>query len=168
MNDKKIVIDVPKTENETVNKLINSYLELKKHEFTSIINKLSYNEYSFKNIYEEHNYLNYKDLHIILYYNYGYRLIREDKFFHTLDDKLIDINHFTNDITSLKTSLKESLNMSLKEYKINESMIDYSINFSLDNFLVFDDGLEFIFSLNQFGIDSNEEIRIKVKEFYYE
>lgn len=170
MNNGILVVDYPVTLNSEYNKLAKSYLELKQHEFMSIINKLSSNDYSFKNINKESVFNNYKDYQITLIYSYGYNLIREDKFIHFLDNELIDINHFARETDYLKEELKNALIKKLKKYKIKKSMIDLTLLINLDNFIVIDGGLEFIYSLNQFGINSTDEIRVitKLKDYYYE
>lgn len=170
MNNERIVVDYPETLNEEYNKLAKSYLELKQHEFISIINKLTSDNYSFKNINKESTFNNYKDYQITLIYSYGYNLIREDKFIHYLDNELIDINHFVKETDYLKEELKKSLLKKLKEYKIKESMIDLTLLINLDNFIVVEGGLEFIYSLNQFGINKTDEIRVitKLKDYYHE
>ena len=170
MINERVVVNYPATVNEEYNKLAKSYLDLKRHEFISIINKLTSDNYSFKNINKESSFYNYKDYQITLLYSYGYRLIREDKFIHFLDDELIDINHFVKETDYLKEELKESLLKKLKKYKIKESMIDLTLLINLDNFIVIDGALEFIYSLNQFGINSTDEVRVitKLKDYYYE
>lgn len=141
--------------------LVQEYITLKKHEYKSITSKLNKRIDNFKIKIEYNTFNNYKDTHIILNYNYTDYNIREDKFYHTLNDNIIDIYHFTRGKEVLQDKLKEKIKKTLKEYKITNDMIDLVLKFNKDNFYVTSDALIFIYSYSQFGISSFDEFKIK-------
>ncbi len=149
-------------EENAVASLVEDYLNLKKHEFKSIVDKITPKNPKFISKIEKNKYLNYEDIHIILIYNYTDYEIREDKYYHTLNDTLIDITHFTREKDNLLEFLKKELKRTLKEYKINDEMIDLVLNINNDNFFVLEKGLNFIYSYNQFGIKNTEQFSILV------
>ncbi|MCX4248448.1 MAG: hypothetical protein OSJ65_01645 [Bacilli bacterium] len=149
-------------EENVVASLVEDYLNLKKHEFKSIVDKITPTSPRFISKIETNKYLNYEDTHIILVYNYTEYEIREDKYYHTLNDSLIDITHFTREKDNLLEFLKKELKRTLKEYKINDEMIDLVLNINNDNFFVLEKGLNFIYSYNQFGIKNTEQFSILV------
>lgn len=149
-------------EENAVASLVEDYLNLKKHEFKSIVDKITPKNPKFISKIEKNKYLNYEDIHIILIYNYTDYKIREDKYYHTLNDTLIDTTHFTREKDNLLEFLKKELKRTLKEYKINDEMIDLVLNINNDNFFVLEKGLNFIYSYNQFGIKNTEQFSILV------
>lgn len=145
-----------------VKHLVSEYLNLKNHEFKSIVDKITPVNPKFMSKIETNKYLNYEDTHIILIYNYTDYEIREDKYFHTLNDNLIDITHFTREKDNLLEYLRKEIKSTLKEYKITYDMIDLVLSLNNDNFLTTEDGLKFIYSYNQFGIKSTDYFSILV------
>ena len=152
-------------EENAVASLVEDYLNLKKHEFKSIVDKITPKNPKFISKIEKNKYLNYEDIHIILIYNYTDYEIREDKYYHTLNDTLIDITHFTRE----KDNLLEFLKKELKSYYpkhcfrlFKNEMIDLVLNINNDNFFVLEKGLNFIYSYNQFGIKNTEQFSILV------
>ncbi len=150
-------------ENVNVELLVKDYISLKEHEYKSIISKLNKAKYNFKSKIEYNTLNNYKDTHVILTYNYTNILIREDKYFHTLNGDLIDINHFTRGKDLLLDNIKESIKNHLKGMHVTHDMIDLVLSINKENYYVSEDGLIFIYSYNQFGINSADDFRIKVK-----
>lgn len=150
-------------ENVNVELLVKDYISLKEHEYKSIISKLKKAKYNYNSRIEYNTFKNYKDTHVILTYNYTNLLIREDKYFHTLNGKLIDINHFTRGKDLLLDNIKESIKNHLKGMHITHDMIDLVLSINKENYYVSEDGLIFIYSYNQFGIKSVDDFRIKVK-----
>lgn len=148
---------------DTVNKLVQEYISLKEHEYKSISSKLKKNYNNFKSKIEYHNFNDYKDTHIILTYNYTDHSIREDKFFHSLNDELIDITHFTRGSELNYSKLKQEIKDTLKEYRITNDMIDLVLSINKDNFYVEGSCLTFVYSLNQFGINSLDDFKVSVE-----
>lgn len=148
---------------EVLNKLTKEYLKIKKHEYNSIKSKVTCINPKFKSRVEEHTTHDYHSLHVILLYNYTNYQIREDKFYHTLNDHLIDISHFTRSKDNLIEHLTKELKPILKKYKIKKDGIKLAVEINLDNFIVEDEYLEFIYSLNQFGIKKFGEVKIQIK-----
>lgn len=152
-----------------VRNLVKEYIILKEHEYNSIISRINNpKEKNFKISLEKNTYSSYKDIHIILNYNYTGYNIREDKFYHTLNDNLIDIYHFTNGCEPSFDILEDKIKEHLKSYKVTKDMISLVLKLNKDNFYVMDNSLVFIYSYNQFGINSLSEFRIKVnlKDLY--
>ncbi len=146
-----------------LNSIAKNYIELKKHEYESIKNKLALTSTSFTSAIKENNYNAYRDIHIILNYNYKNYPIREDKFFHALNDTLIDITHFTKEKDDLIDILTKKLKERLKKYKIKEDLIRYELRINLENFYVNEEGLLYVYSLNQFGIKATDEFTLLIK-----
>lgn len=149
-------------ENINVEDLVKDYISLKEHEYKSIISKLKKKSYNFKSKIEENTFEKYKDTHVILTYNYTNIPIREDKYFHTLNGELIDINHFTRGKDILLDTIRESIHSHLKGKHITYDMIDLVLSLNKENYYVCEYGLIFIYSYNQFGINSIGDFYIKV------
>lgn len=153
-----------KVENkDIVAALVSEYITLKEHEYKSISVHLKNKPNNFKSRVEYNTFNNYKDTHITLTYSYTTIPIREDKYFHTLNDELIDILHFTRGNEPLLDKLIKEIKLNLKDYKVTNDMIELVISLNKDNFYVLEDGLLFIYSYNQFGINSLSDFRVKIK-----
>lgn len=153
---------------DTVNKLVQEYISLKEHEYKSISSKLKRENNNFKSKIEYNTFNNYNDTHVILTYNYTDYIIREDKFFHTLNDELIDIIHFTRGKELNFSILKQEIKKHLRDYKITNDMIDLVLSINKENYYVRESGLTFIYSLNQFGINSLDDFKVEIgyKDLY--
>lgn len=151
-------IDSKICDNAVVNELAKSYLNLKYDEFNSIKKRLKDKDCYFNTKVQSNRYLDYEDIHLTVYFNYANNLIREDKFYHLFNDKLIDLHDFFPDTEDLKEYLIEAL----KKYKVNKNLADLTLFLSLDNFYVGSRGLTFLFNKNQFGFNTDSEIKIEV------
>lgn len=84
-------ITYPNTSNRILNRIVKEYLELRLHEFESVLNELEKRETSyFYNTYEFHQFSNLSSLNLFLYYGYKEeQMLRECVSFHLLNNSPI-------------------------------------------------------------------------------
>lgn len=133
----KINLTLPQTNIEKLDQVAKDYLELRRHEFTNIVEKMSKEESYFYNEFKFHQYNNLSSLNLIIHSSLN-SIEKEYVSFHYLNDTLVTID----DLFVIDDNLKKIITSSLNNPSI-------AINFN--NFYLTEAGLNFIY------LDENRE-----------